>query len=429
MILFYKSEWSQIPFVKNPTCLVFLWFLVFTCFAASAQDNSIVLVIPSTDSKILLDGLEQGISKSGSSVRIVTSSGEHYIEAQPIDPTLQAKGEILVLEPNKQRLLKLQFDATLASVEPVKVADLNISLPGMMAVTAWSAEHPKQNYPYPTQWFAFEKGDEIIINATMSNRNGTNIIDVISYPDRVARYSNGSFTELKDIRIKVEQRGIFAFTLGTNHTFDRNCFLKIHRKPANAESILFNSAVSLKKVYTPVSIHEVQDFFINGGLNSTFSTGKSRVTIPISLPENTVEWYYRFSASRNKEDIENVKTNFKLFSELATVTLGLTGVGATLTEGVFNSLAQPPGADFCDIYLLPAEHRSTFEVKQDGQWKHYPDAARQNFKSGNVRVKCCNTGQFYLGIKNPAATMGVHVSVEVVAITVREDYVMEYAGN
>jgi len=235
--------------------------------------------------------------------------------------------------------------------------------------------------------------------------------------------------ELKDVRIKVEQRSIFAFVLGTNHAFDRNCFLKIQRKPASQESAAFNSTVSKKKVYTPVSIQEVQDFFINGGLNATLSTGKSRVIVPVSLPKNTVEWYYRFSSSRRKEDIEHVKANFKLFSEIATVTLGLTGVSAVITEGIFSSLAQPPGADFCDIYLLPSEYSSAFEAKLDNQWKHYQDGSRQNFKSGNVRVTCCNTGHLYLGIKNPAATIGINVSIEVVAITVKEDYVMEHEGK
>ncbi|MBT1705153.1 hypothetical protein [Chryseosolibacter indicus] len=408
----------------------FILLLLSVGFQVYAQDDAVVLVIPNADSKILLDGLEKGVSKSGSSVRLETSAGEHYIEAQPINPALQTKGEVVLLESNKQKILKIQFEERLgSSVELIKVADLNISLPGVVTVSAWNSDHPNQNYPYPTQWFAFEKGDEIVLDATMSNRNGTNIINVLTYPDKVVRYSNNGFTELKDVRIKVEQRGIFAFVLATNHAFDRNCFLKIHRKPATAETTTFNSTVSLKKIYTPISIHEVQDFFINGGLNATFANGKSRITIPISLPENTVEWYYRFSASRNKEDIENVKTNFKLLSEVATATFGLTGVSGMVTESIFNNLAQPPGSDFCDIYLLPSEYRSTFEAKQDDQLRHYPDGGRQNFKSGNVRVTCCNTGQFYLGIKNPAATMGINVSIEVVAITVKEDYVMEYVQN
>jgi hypothetical protein len=404
-------------------------FLLLLGFKAYSQEDAIVLVIPNIDCKILLDGIEKGISKTGSSVRLVASAGEHYIEAQPLDVKLQTKGEIVILESNKQKILKIQFEASSIDIEPIKVADLNISLPGLVTVSAWNSDHPNQNYPYPTQWFAFEKGDEIILDATMSNKNGTNVINVVTYPDQVVRYSNNAFTELKDVRIKVAERTIFAFVLGTNHTFDRNCFLKVYRKAASPESLGFNSTVSLKKNYTPVSLHEAQGFFINGGMNATFSTGKSRVTIPITLPENTVEWYYRFSASRNKEDVENVKANFKLFSEVGSAMLGLTGVGATITEGIFNSLAQPPGADFCDIYLLPAEHRSAFEGKLDDQWRHYPDGGRENFKSGNVRVTCCTAGQFYLGIKNPATTMGVNVSIEVVAITVKEDYVMEYIGN
>jgi hypothetical protein len=328
---------------------------------------------------------------------------------------------------NKQKILKVQIDLrqTIENCDPIKVADLNVGLPGLVTVGAWTADNKNKSYPYPTQWFAFERGDEIIVDATMSNKNGTNTLTVFSYPDQVTRYSNNAFTELKGVRIKVEQRSIFGFVLGTNHTFDRNCFLKIYRKPASKETISFNSAVSLQKFYTPVAIHEAQDFFINGGWNATLSTGRSRVTIPIILPENTVEWYYRFSASRDKADIENVKKNFNLLSEVTTSMFGMTGVGTVFTDAIFSSLAQPPGADVCEIYLLGPEHREAFEAKKDDQWRYFTEGARQNFKSGNVRITSFNAGQFYLGIRNPASTMGINVSVEVVALTVKEEYVME----
>lgn len=398
-------------------------------FLAFAQDEAVVIVVPSLESKILVDGIEKGVSKSGNAIRIITTGGEHYIEAQPLDNRFLTKGEAITLEVGKQKILKIQFDTPVAAEpNPITVADLNISVPGEVTVITWASEN-EGAYPYPLQLFAFEEGDEIVVDATMSNRNGTNVLRVFTYPDRVERYTNNAFTELKDLRIKVGKRGIYVFELRSNHAFDRDCFLKIRRKPASTHTIDFNPTVSLKKIYTPVAIHEVQDFFINGGLNASFMGGKSRVTIPIKLPKNTTEWYYRFSASRDPQDIENVKNNFKLIAELTTTLLGLSGTGTIVTEGIFNALAQPPGADYCDVYLLTNESRGNFESKDDGNWRFFPDATRQNFKSGNVRVTCCSQGQFYLGIKNPSSTNGISVSIEVVALTVTEDYVMEQSNK
>src|SRR5690606_34698811 len=120
--------------------------------------------------------------------------------------------------------------------------------------------------------------------------------------------------------------------------------------------------------------------------------------------------YYRFSASRDKADIDNVKKNFNLFSEVTATMFGLTGAGTVLTDAVFSGLAQPPGADVCDIFLLSPEYRAAFEAKQDDQWRYFTEGARQNFKSGNVRVTNFNKGQFFLGIKNTSSSMGVNVS-------------------
>ena len=86
-------------FVKKIYCC----FRIVSNFEARSQEDGVILVIPSADSKIFIDGLEKGISKSGSSVRIRTSAGEHYIESQPVDPKLQTKGEVVVLESNKQK--------------------------------------------------------------------------------------------------------------------------------------------------------------------------------------------------------------------------------------------------------------------------------------------------------------------------------------
>src|SRR5260370_585899 len=113
--------------------------------------------------------------------RITATGGEHYVEARTMAGL--TKGEVVQLESGKQKILKLDFDKAIAiPTEAVTVADLNFELPGAVTVASWQSNNEGKKYPYPEYYFAFEKGDEIILNLTMSNKNGTNQINVSTYP-------------------------------------------------------------------------------------------------------------------------------------------------------------------------------------------------------------------------------------------------------
>lgn len=392
-----------------------------------AQEDAILLVISNQEVKVALDGVEKGTAKANSAFRISTTGGEHYIEAETLAGVSQNKGEIVQLEVGKQKILKLEFSTITQPLNSdiIRVAELNFELPGLVGVAAWQSENEDEPYPYPEYYYAFEKGDEIILNLTMSNAKGTNVIHVSTYPDGVERYTNNAFTELTDLRIKVPERSIYRFAFTTNHAFARNAFLKVARKPTSPEAQNFNTKVTYKRTLTPVSVLEPQNFFINSGSNATFMGGKSRITVPVNLPANTVEWFYRFSASREASDIENVKSNFGLFGEVTKLLFNLTGVGAAINTLAVDKLTQPPGANYCDIYFLEHQYIGLFEAKTDDQWQYFTEGSRENFKAGNVKVTCCNSGSYYLGIKNPDATYGVNVLVELVALVGSDGYVME----
>lgn len=411
----------------------FLFALCISLYAfhtdAFAQDDAILLVITNLDSNVSLDGMEKGQSKAGSAFRITTNAGEHCLEAQAVvNGVPQNKGEVIQAEAGKQKIMKFEFEVIqpAETAEAIPVAEINFNLTGSVEAVVWKEDHPGETYPYPTFYYAFEKGDEIILDASMSNRNGTNVINVSTYPDGVVRFTNNSFVELRELKIKVPERSIYKFVFASNHAFARNCFLKIRRKPASKETAGFNPSVSLKKILTPVAIQEQQSFYINSGRNAMLQGGKSRVLVPINIPPGTIEWFYRVSASRNAQGIENVKQNFKLFAEVTTLLLDLTGTAAAVTGLAVDQLSQPPGADYCDIFLISPEFGEKFQAKEDEQWKYLVDGSRLNFKAGNVKVMCCNSGTYYLGIRNPDSGIGVNVSVEVIAVTVKEDYVIDF---
>jgi len=115
-----------------------------------------------------------------------------------------------------------------------------------------------------------------------------------------------------------------------------------------------------------------------------------------------------------------------MFSELASLTVKMTGAGiiaGKATDIAIEQLSQPPGNNYCDIYLLTYENLSKFENKL--QYSYLTQGTRENFKSGNVKIVSYNSGNYFLGIRNPDNLYGINVLIEIVAITMTQDYVME----
>ena len=405
----------------------FLLIVFFSLQAVYAQEEVVLIVIPNQDSKIIIDGVEKGNTKTGAAFRVLISPGEHYVEAQSTSGV--TKGEILQLEAGKQKIHKVEFDIPVQSTPNTEiiVANLNFNLPGTVTVLTWQSDNKGMSYSYPQYYFAFDKGDEIVIDVSMTNKNGTNLLEVATYPNNVVKYTNKSFGELKNLRIKVEDRSIYRFTFATNHAFDRNCIVKLSRQPGSSQSINFNPNVSKQKIYRPVAIVEPTAQRVNSTSNEEFKGGRSRILVPVTIPPNTVEWFYRFSASRNQEDIDNVRKNFQLFGELAQLLLTASGAGIIANKAVgigVDQLSMPPGSNHCDIFLLDYENINGFESNTN-TWKYIIQGSRQNLMSGNVKIDCCNSGQYYLGLRNRDYADGVNVSIEVIAITAVEEFVMD----
>ncbi|MBK7561210.1 MAG: hypothetical protein IPI68_06720 [Chitinophagaceae bacterium] len=59
--------------------------------------------------------------------------------------------------------------------------------------------------------------------------------------------------------------------------------------------------------------------------NALLQGGKSRITLPVLIPKNTVEWYYTFSANREEEEVSRTKNSINLMGQL-TKLIDKTGV-------------------------------------------------------------------------------------------------------
>lgn len=165
-----------------------------------------------------------------------------------------------------------------------------------------------------------------------------------------------------------------------------------------------------KKTYKTITVLEPQV----GYLVSYYNPGNSRTLIPVTLPENTVRWYYEFTAYRNKADVEAVRSTFQLASELS-MFIDQTGFLKLTTA----ALTPPAGGDICNVYLIADELEAKFFMQKQPNFKWVNDASRTSLTSAIVPVQHPGR-QVYLGLHNPADVDGIYFAIEVVAVVEEE---------
>jgi len=402
--------------------LLKLVFLLATINVFS-QSQGTALIIVDTDAKLSIDGGNKEIINANTPKKYTLMLGEHFIQLEAdINGAKTNRSQVLTIEADKQKVVQIEFSDTQekqvltnnVTEGIITVADLNFTIPGSLAVGSWLQDHPNETYPFPRYFYAFEKGDKIVLNFSMSNNKGTNIIEVVSYPDKVIKYSNKSCTELNDLEITVEERSIFEFLFATNFAFDRNAKITIGRIPASEATKDFNTSVALKKKYKAITLQPSQDFWVNSGSNAALG-GRSRITLPLEFPKNTVEWYYKFAASRNANEIAQTKEKLHLVGELTQLISGFTGGALNIAV---EELTQPPGANYCDVFLLNKDNLSPFEQKTE--FTYITEGTMANYISGVVQMKCCTNDIHYIGVRNPDTFYGIQVAIEVVAIVMEQ---------
>lgn len=280
-------------------------------------------------------------------------------------------------------------------------------------------------------YYGFAEGDQLIFNFEEINGKELKEVEIIEYPSS-SKFMDYKTKKIVNKTINITRSGIYKFRLANSALGGRVCKFKIQRVSNNELIKNFNSSVYWKTQYDttyqtiqekslfkkeliPISIIPTTEYYINSGSNATFMGGKSRITFPITLPKNTQEWYYVFSASREKSDIEEFKNSFNLIGQLSKI-IDKTGA---LNFGV-DMLTKPPGGNVCDVYLLDFNNSKLFESKD--AYRYLTNGTRENIKSGIVKMTGGAAQTYFLGIKNPDNMYGIQVAIEVVAVTLEEEW-------
>lgn len=380
------------------------------------QANGYLLLISDSPCEISVDGAAPSSLESGKPNKIELLPGEHYISAQSNG---KEKSEAVLIEAGKQKMLRFSFGKA-ESKTPKKgtnlqvIADLEQDLIGGIAAGVSFNNGRTEAEVYPRHRYQLQEGDTLMIDIEMLSKKGTNELFFDSYPDGNNVFSVDKFTDLKEQKIRIPHTGIYEIELSTNHSFDKRARLKVSRIPIDAASANQSTKVVPLMKYEVVAVQEPMKQWINSTSNETWKGGSSEITVPVNLPPNTLEWYYVVSASRNEASVNQSLDNVGLFQELTTALGGVNPATMILNIGL-GIITQPPGSDYCDVYLLSYENQALFS--RDQAFSYTLEGTRENVTSAKVKVKNTKTGQCYLGFRNRDMMNGIGIVLEVVAIT------------
>jgi len=169
-----------------------------------------------------------------------------------------------------------------------------------------------------------------------------------------------------------------------------------------------------KPVYKVVPVVTSHSFFLKGGSRAIIGNS-SRQVLPIELPANTVEWYYTVTTTTNRKQSLNSDLTGQL-DKLLVRDLGI-------TSNAFGTIAVPGGSGICDVYVMTNPNEVNKYVNKRPAVSFLMNDSRQNYISGVIQVKDFLYGSCFLVLRNPSASQGLNVTVEVTAI------VSSTAGN
>ena len=279
-------------------------------------------------------------------------------------------------------------------------------------------------------YYGFAEGDQVVFNFEEVNGKDLKEIEIMEYP------ASSVFRDYKTKKIhkkiNIVKTAVYKFRFLNTAVTGRVCKFNIQRIPKNEKNARFNTTVFwktiydtsyaniqekylIKKEYKPTTIIPLSEYYINSGTNAMFKGGKSRIVFPVTLPKNTKEWYYVFSASREKEEITKAKSFFNLVGQLSKL---IDETGA-LNFGI-DMLSKPPGGNVCDIYLLDVENSRLFKKKET--FSYLSSGTRENIKSGVVKMMGKPGETYYIGMKNPDSLFGIEVAIEIVAVLYQEEW-------
>lgn len=310
-------------------------------------------------------------------------------------------------------------------IEPIIVSEQNFKLTG------------KKEF-----YFSFAKGDEILISLEVVKGKNIKELIVEEYPT-TSRYNDFKVSTLNNKSIKVQQDGIYKFTLKSGLGLKIVRF-KLQRIPLDENTKEFNTNIDwIEKIDTTYKVYTKK---VIVGYDSTWVTRYRKILIKVDtivhiesrlervhsqtnlssanytnvtmrlpqiqnegLKERKIEsWSYRIEAGGKK----SIGDNMRDFSLSLVGTNTKEGALAGIALGTVSSLSAPPKGD---------------NVKYSIDFFDYQKKAWYNLGTGNsvlayAPVKNLRSGEVKFFLENDNIVNGINVVIEMCVIIIEESY-------
>lgn len=387
--------------------LLLLFLSLMVAGGLQAQRKANLLIVTDSACRLWVNGQEEGRLAADESLRLSLREGEHMVVARN-EETQEEKRERVVVRAEEQKLLTLQFRPQL--LDPVAIADLTLTIPKVL----------ERQRSGPDLYYSLAANDQLLVNISPLSSGGSQSLQLVSYPQGSVLYAADGLTTVKDQRIRIPQTGIYRLVLSTTYNQDRRVRLQLSRIPGDASTNAHDTRVFKRVIYEAVSVESPGLHWLNSLSNAYIRGGSDRIVLPVSLPDNTVEWYYTVSASRDRESISQNLRTISLVRDVAKAIVS-GNVAATALNFSFQLITQPPGSDYCDVYLLQEQGRKLFTEGEE-VFPFLQEGSRENVSSAKVRIKGNGQRQFYLALRNRDTFNGLAVGIEIVALVAKESW-------
>lgn len=387
----------------------------------AAQESGTLLLISESTCTVTIDADASYTLTAGEPLKVSLLAGAHLLQ-QDCTPDEHGKPATTAIEIEVGKNLIKQFSPSELPTKAtgdvsgrISLINTDVSLPG--SLNSAMQESYEQDYStsgLPVFHYYFQAGDRVIINAARKEEKGTHAIIVMNGTDGTTLFSRDQFEALEQQVIDIHADGTYIIAFGTNYFIDRTLQLSIERIPSHAASEILSSRVELRHRYEVVTLQEPTAYWINSTSNASFRDGQSTVTVPVQLPDNTVEWYYILTANEEEEQTDRQVGNFDLSGELSSLLFGSTAV-AGIASNLLQGISQPAGGNYCDTKLL--DHQNYLYANSGQSHSYFPEGSRDNISSAKVKISTALFSPAYIAITNDQFTSGISVGIEVVAIT------------
>jgi hypothetical protein len=401
------------------------------------QTTGKLLIISNTRGEVQVDGRLIGTVEPNTPLIQVVTVGDHLVQLEYIDRGRPAmKNELVAVEAGRQKAV--EFAITTATVAPavpgmdtIFVADLPMAIPGRQSVGAWQREHRGEDYAYPTCYYAFEKGDLVVLDSPMKSALTSNSIDVFSEPDGAPIYSKRSFAALNHQTFPVYERCILRFKLSTEQPYDRTTSLRIRRIPASKATVRFNPEVKWRTSTETIQVPKEESYFVKNDTVITEVLGQTvrvqtgdmndinanKHLLTFELPKGTFAWAYFIGAgSEGRGEFERARDRFRTSGDpLLKIAPGADPL-TPLVLGSMSPFERVDGMEAVKYYFLPnAEQARSFRAGQG-----FDPILQGDVVSEAADMHAPLEGRVHLGLANDNMLGAVDVLVKVAAAVLKE---------